>query len=497
MTRRRSTSAVRAHGLAVAGLAMPCLTGLVAQTTPDAATIRRLVDRLDTAFTAGDRDAYLAAFRPTHDGLHQALDARLRRVLTGRGRLVRETEVLRTVPQPPFAIAHVQSRTRAAGETPLGAGDVVEDMLLVVGTVGEQPFARLQVPVAANLLDHVVDGAFRCEACNYSVGKRTDWLAVPMESARTGCFESVTFFALDGDLRLEVSIHLRDHPSPAAESLLAMLAGSTDPRRDVTNATNPTIAKSRIAESRIPSSAVRPWVPACFATTGLPDEFSAATATLTDDAGGVAHLHLLVTGRLAYLLAIGGRRADYERMAAAAAEQLDSFRLLEPACQDDVARVLATHGHGVKLDGVRAKCDRLGIAFDGPAGWTPRLEVGPFRCRVVYEHPSAGSLRVTAYEPPPGTKHWTRPSADSLIAQFRAKHGGPERKMSPWVAHATPFAHDRTDVQIDPCPQTEDSPACLLTVIRMDDVLLVLDGRPKDAAAREAILGAFDSLRRK
>ncbi|MBK8976878.1 MAG: hypothetical protein IPM29_13245 [Planctomycetes bacterium] len=466
----------------IAWLAVP----LASQTPPSLAEVRALLGRLDAAFESCDLPAYEACFAPVHVDRHTAHLDRIARVLRTGVRLQRHSEALDGWELGPHRIALVRTTTRSRARADRPA--LVEHALVAARSLAAGVRAELLVEVDERFLGALTAASalqpkslLRCHACNYRIDGGTDWLTVPNCKERVGCLESLSFYALDTDVAVDLTVHLaRGTAMPEPTALLGELA------RDVLHA--PALDLQ-----------VAPWVPPMYVEApDCPQQLRGAQSVVEDgDGDRRTELAIAVYGRLGYLFVVRGRTAAV----LARREQIDallaSFTLLDPDLDaaELEARIL-TERLGGSIDGSRYVNERFRLTLTGVPGWDPTLSAAHDAFDVVWRCPQHfGLVRAQAFTPPRGLPAWTQADAEPMLQ--RALHGDGVQVLEDggWTddTAGSGFAWRRA-LRIQ-----RGEPARLPADLRLyldGDLLLVVEGQPYDERARAEIQLALDSVRR-
>ena len=483
MTARRRLWTV---GTAVTvGLAPAAAQPDAAPQPPTRPDVTALFARLDDAFERGDADAFLAAFDPVHPTLHARFATRIRQVLSLRVSFERASELQRHWQLGPHGVSLVATTTRLAARQDLPP--VREHALAVTRrTADESTAITLYVDVDESVLAQLPDAdqpltpkhAIRCSTCNYEIDAGQDWLMVPNAKQSSGCLESLTFFALDVDLSVELSIHLDRAPDPAPPAVRLV-----------------TLCRDRTGDADAAPS-TEPWIPPAYTlgVTGPPPLLDGARCTIDEDGTPHAELFLAVFGRVGYLFAVRGSAVTAERRSAAIGRLLDSFMLLDPELSPDTiaARITGDRQGGDLVDGGYVN-RRFGVRCDAPGAWQPRLAAAHYAFDVVFSCPADhGHMRVKGMEPPRGMERWTRAAADRMVRSTLERAGLRVVEDSGWQGAADGFDAQREIV----ARRGDADPRYALRLGFAPDLLVLAEADANTAHGLRLAREAFGSLRR-
>ncbi len=462
----------------VAGAALFTLLGCGAR-TPTAELAGELLSALDTAVAQGSTNAYDALFAQRGGaGFGGSRDARMRHLLEQGARLA--------------AVSSVQEFRQSRGigvalaETVVDTGDAdhCEHSYLAFRTDAGTPLALLHVDVDAAMRDGITNGftgAFRCPACNYTIGSPTsDWLVVPSPRAISGCTEMVSFYPLDDDLRLSITV-ARNPGSLDAQSLLQQLL-----------------------HDETPAQPPRPWpLPAALAAVGGArgasaqlDRTSQRTTLycITHPAGKRA----APSAEIAYLLTVDGDPDAHRRRATEIQLWLASFRLLDPEIPADEVgrRAAAAHSGGAVRGQGAYHNERYGLHCRGPAEFHAYGAADVGLCHVSYVCPDdTGTIGITAYSRTAATLDGERAAIEaSLAARLRAL-GQPLRAAPQWQPKPDPNPWEATAVLRYAAGDAGSGHrgAALL----YDDLWVLVDAEVRDEALLEPFAAVLGSVRRR
>lgn len=448
-----------------------CLAWLCACSDRD--VVAELVARLDRDFNRRDADAYLANFEPGNRHLFKTLDQRTRLLLGGAVRLHRATTIQEVTTLGDRRVALVKSVTGAAD----GSSEIslAEYAYLVCKVRDDAAIGTFMVEVDNTLLNDAPENSFKCPACNYEVAGDASWLAVPHRRDRTGCMEAISFYSLESDLSLDVSVFLDAEASPADSALRAYVE---------------IVAADRDVE--VPRDLrISSWVPPRHGV-DPPEGLDGAKTDLQLPGDQPTRLHLLTLGTLRYLLVLRGHEID----TAQAGEIVDSFRLLDPDASLEIlqARPVAAHAGG-SFDGDTYDNSIYGVTLTGPEGWTHSMAAFGCLFEVTFRCPEGrGKLWVTAYGPQPGLSSWHSRVAESWMENYFEQKGMEILAPGAWREDASGF--QLLDLQTRPPRSSEVLQPRMIRLAMAEDLLLVLHGYGDEDADRALIKDSFDSLER-
>ncbi|MCA8965551.1 MAG: hypothetical protein KDC48_11740, partial [Planctomycetes bacterium] len=222
-------------------------------------------------------------------------------------------------------------------------------------------------------------------------------------------------------------------------------------------------------------------------------------------------LHLVQFGGLQHVLLArcstatwATRRDDLRRL-------LSSYRLLTTDCDfaDTAAKSLRHHTGGSLTDG-SYRNDTRGVELAGPAGWRAEQRCGGAAFRVVWTSPAGSRLWLVGYPVPTGLRRWCTATADRWLDQLctdagldvsAGEHGKDDPVWTPFAPLSTtgaaPAAAQARLLRCTPrriVDPTRPNERLLRAVVR-DDLLVLIDAIPADAADLPALRAALEALR--
>lgn len=441
-----------------------------------------LLAELDALYNRGSADAYLARFAAEQPLLHEVHARQIRQRLAADGDLRRTSEL---VSAPRRFGAHWVLQVRYATAPSSGAPTLREQGCLVAREEEGRlvPVIAVELPAAGDC----ADDAFVCEACNYRVGPAPGWLCVPVALHRTSAVEAATFLLLGTDLAVEVSVQLGEQSLPAAAVVDTVAAAL------------------RAAIPDTGATMTEPWVPPALAAAPLPEGLDAARQTLDTPDGQRMVLHASCLGPLRHLLLLRGSAAAHRRHAAAIAELLASYRLLETDADLalQAARALGHHAGGSLAADDTFVSRQHQVVAAGPPGWRPRLRCSGCAFQVVWTCPDdGGRLWVTGHAAPPGLGGWTAELADRWLADF-ARSLGAGTRMADDGDWSEPGPQGERSRELRLLRDGEQggaggpgTPLAVRLLLR-PDLLVVADGYVVDERQRAALEKALSTVRRR
>lgn len=441
---------------------------------------QELAAALDGAFAAGSVEGYLQRFAD-RSWLPMLLQRRRLARLMSAGTLRRRSRVLEVRRFGDRHVALLERVYECVGAAE-GARTARSHAYLVFQD-GARPRARFEIACGRPHSRHIdPEGVFTCPACNYRIGAPGEWLVVEHAPQRTGCVESVSFYALRHDLCLEVSVRFGTAPKPARrvlEEQVELLAAHLGAR-----AIGP----------------VQPWLPvSCRRPGAARAAMRGARARLRwrpADRPREVLLHVLTHGRRRYVLAAHGTEESLRRNGAILEALLDTFELVDPSRGERELDDLASRAHtgGGVLHQTTFRNEAHHIRFRGPAGWSAELRPGPWAFGVRYTCPSErGVLDVLGYEPPPGFTQWTQPAADADLDRLRRRAKLEVVSDSGWRAPADQ-GPERRDVVLRPSAPRPGPQELIVRLVRYQDLLVVATARIFDGSVRDVVRRALDSV---
>ncbi len=446
---------------------------------------RRLAHELDDAVTAGDRDAFVRCFAPTHPEHFAKLLERMTPLLRPGLALERDSHVEKFWIRDASGIALTRAETRSR-HPGAKTQPVVEDLLLVFGARGDDVRITLCVEIDPAWLQHVfpADGTgkpavLQCPACNYALTVGPGWLPVPSCRLRSGCLESYALYSLDVDLDATLSVHLAPDDADPRTMLAALTAADASPRLHGT------------------VSPIADWLPANDADpktrpTGLR---GAQCRVSQPDTRHTTELHLLTYGRVGYLLTVDGDDALLAERRGAIDALVAGFRMRDPslAPADVAAHVLSGHVGG-SFDGASYANDKVGVRLTGPTGWRVRVDAGQYVFDVIWTCPfERGVLRAKGLAPPVGAKRWTRSAADMTLEAALRRDALEIVHDGGWQ----PLAEDGFRLERSLELRRTGGRPVLLHLALADDLLVCLEGDVLVDEVRATLRSAFATLVRK
>lgn len=470
-------------------IALACSTplcGVFAQ-DPAALTARdaqALVTRFDNAFTAGDEKAVFELFRMVHREQGARVEERLRTALRGKTALVRKSKVQRSWTLGEHLIALVQSTTSC----PQSAQAVDETQLVALRRIDGTPRVTLAVEVDPDFLAAIPESTdpshpksiVHCPPCNYAIDAGDEWLMVPSAGQRVGCYESMSFWALEQDLTVMLSIHLARLADDPARSLAALAGELGDGAAD---------------------SGVQAWIPPRYAAAPRPQALSGATTRfdLLRSAGAsegscadAVETWLASYGRVSYLFVARGPAVVLDDHRDAIDRLLGSFRLDDPGIAVDVLAARIEHDHlGCRCEAARFTHAASGVRFTAPEGFDVSV-AGSFADFDASWCCSAGrpTFRLRGLPPPQGLKAWSAPLVDRMLADTFVRGRLKTTADTGWIAGKSGFGKERT---VELAGAADGHPKRIVRVGLDDDLCVVLEvdttRNLKLAAARAALSG--------
>lgn len=442
--------------------------------------VQTLLSRLDAFFARRNLPGYLRAFLPDNPGVHAARGYRLGMLLQN-GPASRTSTVVGTPRRiGDRSVARVQHEFRCAARP----ADVMlrQDTMLVMRRTDDGrlvPTFEVEIPVERA---DVRDDHFRCPPCNYEFGGAPGWLCVPVARERAQALESASFWLIGTDIGCEISVRV-DQRRPAATTLVRLLAGEL-----------------HVLEPNSVIGEVATWRPTAYATDPPHGLDGARVAVELLHGGGRVVFHVVTFGDLQHVIAVRGSTAGLQTHAAAVAELLATYHLLDPdADHAVVAKLTFRHHTGGELrDNVYCN-DPHGIEFTGPAGWTARQMCGSTAFRVEWAH-GESRIYLTGYHVPPGMPGWCQRSAEDQVHQVLERVG-----LQIDDAASTPWREDPATGGSERCllcmphsatPSAPGDAKRLLRVIVRGDLLVIADARVAEAADEPAIHAALHSLKK-
>ncbi len=518
----RGAALLLATALALPSGRLPGQTGAQTGVLPVRTAIETVLGELDGDFARGDVAAYLRRFAPDHPGAHAMHGVHLRRLLQLGDGPARRTRLLGT-PRTigPRVVADVEHTITFADERLPADFEVVERAVMAFQVTagnaakGAVPTFAVDVPMPRRLGEKVkgemvkpVGNSFRCSACNYAIGGESGWLCVPMPDERAQALEGATFYLIGSDLACDISVRIADHEATALSTARALGEGL----RELDPGTRPGLATTWLPPAHEPQ-AHEPGGAA-------PSNIEGARLQARRSDGGVATLHVVQFGGLQHVLLARcsaatwlARRDDLQRL-------LASYHLLDTDCDfaGTAAKSLRHHTGGT-LTGVRYRNDTSGIELLGPNGWRVEQRGGGAAFRVVWTSPAGSRLWLVGYPVPTGLSRWCTASADRWLDKLSADAGLDVRAASDsadvdaagtdtadklsWTpfaplseAGAVPVAARSRMLRcvprrvVDPTAPQER----LLRAVVRNDLLVLIDAIPADAADLPALRAALDGL---
>lgn len=444
---------------------------------PSRAAVESLVARFDAAFNARALDELVALFVPVHPEQTERTLDRLRKALGGTERLERTSQVAEAWPMGRHAIALVRATTLCAAtqgradEAVLVAAREVDGALRIALAVEVDPGVLAMLPRGT---DERPRGTLHCPACNYRIEAGDDWLAVPARSQRVGCYESLSFWSLERDLVVMVSVHLARVPEPAIDWLLRLGR-----------------------ELGTPSEAApTPWLPPRYAALDPATRtLAGARARFVEPLGErVLEVSLLTFGRVAWLFVARGSASDCESQRSSLETLYAGFALDDvDLAPDKLAASIERHHFGTRCDGGCFAHAESGVRFDAPSGFAP-LQAGGFaRFDVAWDCPEGrATLRLRGLAPPEGLAHWSAPAADAMLARTFQRGALTIAADSGWTDGQVGFARERRI-------ELRDAAGELVRILRVtldDDLCVVLEARTTGALDATHARDCLGKLRR-
>ena len=402
---------------------------------PERAEAETLVRSFDEAFNRRDLDAALTCFAFVHRRPAQAVEKRIRAALSGPSRLERHSEITRTWTANRHLVALVHSTVTCTSSKT----SVVEDDLAVFTHAGSELRVTLLAEVDAAHLAAMSAGAddrrplslFHCAPCNYRIDAGGAWLPVPDVAQRTGCYESMTFWSLDHDLQVTLSIHL-------ARAAVDPLTGL----RELDNGTGTGTAEHDAREP-LPEK----WTPASIsADPSCPTAPRGAHLGVraTDDDEDV-ETWLLTFGRVSYLFVARGSRHAFAQGRTAIDELLRSFALDDPAADPQVVAQAIERAHlAVDYAGAEFAHRRTGVHFSAPTEFTVQVQGGATLFDASWSCPlGRPTFRLRGFPPPQGMAAWTLAAASRMLDATIGRSRLLAKDDSGWTRSTAGFAQER------------------------------------------------------
>jgi len=442
-------------------------------TTPAAVPGAALLQRLDAAFARGDATAYFDAFAPEGaDGLaRQQRQRHLANVFASSATRQRSSTVLGSAHR---IGDHVVVRVRYAMSLQCAAGVTAqqvafhEDCLLALRSDGDGGWLPVLEVETTPADGGVLRDPFRCPPCNYEIGGVDGWLGVPLRGDRANALEAVSFYRLDHDVVVDVSVQ-----ADAAE-------------RDPAAVATELAAAMQHLEPSAAKGAAAPWLPPAHAGKPPPG-LRGARLVIERSLGPEVVIHVAAFGGLQHLLLVRGRDNAQPTVQHAVAALLASYRLLEPDADRAHAAAAALHHHtGGELHGSAYTNHRFQVACGGEPGWTAQQRTGGSAFRVVWTSPAGSRFWLTGYPVPPGMNRWCRATADRWLAELCAQlaldvvedaPGCEAWDVDPSCGTASRLAKAQRRDAAD-----RAAPPRWVRLLLDDDLLLVLDGAAATAA---------------
>ncbi|MEE9125901.1 MAG: hypothetical protein V3U11_02065 [Planctomycetota bacterium] len=442
------------------------------QAAPTRAQTQQVLTAMDKAFNAGDLDAFLSHFNPSHHTLGEQLRARMKAVLSFGAKLKRSSEILGELDvRHRRAIALVRSRTGCCVREEL---EYVEHSYLVVRLTAKGPKAQFMVPVNKHVLPFVKRGRFSCPACNYSFGGNTRWLTVPARPDQTGCMESLTFIALEHDLVAEASVHVLDKTLPATEAITEFLESMGQ------------LPWVKVGERTKVSS----WTPPAYAQGEPPKHLDGARCTVPLKGGDTAWVHLATFGPIRYLIVVHGKPAVLESQKTSIQDLLKGFELLrkDKAPHEICRAALGAHTGGGAISGNTYANRKHNLKVKAPQGWKGDAFASRHLFRVRFTSQlGASNLLLQAMAPPVGFANWPKDKAEQLFMRSCANQQLDPGTDTGWKRATQGFQWREVR------DQEKQAHRVLRLAIR-GSILILMAGEASDEPSLAAIQKAMDSL---
>ena len=464
--------------LAATALAVPTAARAQGGAAPTRAAVEELIARFDQAFNARRHEALVTLFLPIHREQTERTLERLRLALTGSGRLERHSELADSWTMGRHAIALVRATTACtttkteAREATLVAVREVGGALRIALTVDVDPGMLAMLPRER---DAAPRGLLHCPACNYRIEAGEEWLTVPSRSQRVGCFESLSFWSLDHDLTVMVSVHLARAPEPAEQWL----------------------ARLGVELGAGEHSAPQAWLPPRYAALEpRPTVLGGARATFSRPGDEqIVEASLATFGRVAWLFVARGSGAQCEAQRASLEELYGGFALDDlglPA--ERLAASIEDHHLGARVHGADFEHAASGVRFHGPEGFSPTLASGFAAFDAAWTCPDGRStLRLRGLRPPEGLAHWSSAAADAMLARTFARAELSPILDSGWQDGHSGFAKERR-------LGLRDAEGKLLRLLRVgldEDLCVVLEVRTNGSLDAERGREVLERLSRR
>ncbi|MEQ1630866.1 MAG: hypothetical protein ABL997_00740 [Planctomycetota bacterium] len=458
------------HRLAVGLLfvATPLSSQAAAPTEAEAAEV---FARLDRSLDAGAAADYLGEFVPEQEFLHEVHTRMVTARLASAQRARRATRVLRWRDVGEHAIVIVEHVSTLEGAPPDSASMCQHALFALRRIEGRvRPVFTVELPEADFEPDRIV-----CPFCNYEVDAATGWIAVPLETARSGAVEGTLFVHLGTGIALEVSVQIADRAQPASIFLQPLVDALC----------------SNAGGKRV--GATEAWMPKSVSSTVR--SVSGARAEVAMPRGHRTVLHAVAMGRLGHLMLLRGPVTALAAHRASVEAMLSGYRLMstDDAVFEQAAIALDHHCGGL-LSGRDYRNPRHRIEVTGPSGWSALERCSGFLFEVVFRSPQQdGHVIVRGIAPPSGLRGWTSTMADRWLSDLcaRGKRTIEAVGDSGWQDCDSGFLQRTLTLR-----RTDDlaAPPLCLRLLLQPSQLVVAEGETKHRADTELVEGAVGSM---
>lgn len=397
----------------------------VAEAPPSKSELADLTEALDLAFEQHAIDEFLALFEGLHLPVLEREQERLSPFFQSDWKLERNTEIVDHWELGSHAVAHVSVEIKRTDVDPNIS--FTEHQLIAATRTPNGPRVTLAVEIATEFLPFLTEGlqpkapgrGFQCAACNYVIDARADWLTVPNCSQRVGCLESLSFYALEQDLTVHLTVVMAERaqaPKPWLEQISRKHGLEFD-------------------------SPIRPWTPAAYATATRPELMQAVRATAKPtEVNRSTEFYFVTYARLGYLIEVEGRAPTVATKRDAVSRLLQSFMLLEPQIDPGelVDRVLTMRDAGRLEDDGSYVHDGFRLRIAPPAGWTTALNTSTHTFELAFrpqgsdvDDRKAPRVLIRGMRPLRGFERWTPRATRMQVRKLLPESFRPER-MGNW-----------------------------------------------------------------
>ncbi|MEO0479578.1 MAG: hypothetical protein AAF196_08870 [Planctomycetota bacterium] len=444
------------------------------ESRPSLDEMKILAAALDTAFQERETATFLASFDTIHVGHQETIRERLDSTFKYGIDCTRESVVLDHWPVGNHTIAHVESVVRTIGFK----AETVEHYLLAARHRPEEGGRTAQITLLLQIADELLPGIsrpsaatdfssrFQCPVCNFDVECGDNWLAAPVCHERYGGVEAISFHSLDQDVKVFVSVHLRDEAIDPQEHLSSLERFQEPPE-------------------------VTPWRPTYFTETDAPRQLSAARARFSlDQTKRRNEAYFVAYGRVGYLLEVEGAAAAVNEQMGEVERLLSSFRLVNnQLAPEQVASAIMTYRRAGKVTASNLYVNEgLGVSIQGPNEWSAELETGGLVFDLRFRHPTERCfVSARGLAPQRGRDRWSTEMADSMTSRLLMDGELEVLEQTDWV--------EREDARTRDCRMRNGEGRLIaLRLALRDDLLIVLEGHCDDPEQVPDLIEIFDSL---